>query len=77
MMDFSRAIKILSTTFFGGEVKPLAACRKILLRVEEPHGVRDISPAEFTAISCQVFFLFRYKVSLLVFAREIWWMDQQ
>jgi hypothetical protein len=31
-----RAIKIRSTTSFGGEVKPSARCRKILRHVKEP-----------------------------------------
>jgi hypothetical protein len=32
-----RAIKIRSTTSFGGEVKQSAPCRKILLRVKDPY----------------------------------------
>jgi hypothetical protein len=35
-------IKISSTTSFGGEVKPLAQCRKILQHVKYPCGVRQI-----------------------------------
>jgi hypothetical protein len=33
---FLRAVKICSMPSFGGEVKLLAPCRKILLRVEKP-----------------------------------------
>jgi hypothetical protein len=32
---FLRAIKIRSTTFFGGEVKPLVPCRKVFRYVKE------------------------------------------
>jgi hypothetical protein len=35
-MDFLRAIKILSTTSFGWEVKPEVPCRKILPHVKDP-----------------------------------------
>jgi hypothetical protein len=48
-----RAIKICSTTRFGGEIKPSAPSRKILLYVKEPHGVRKRylqSQQKFTAI---------------------------
>jgi hypothetical protein len=41
---FVRAIKIRSTTFFGGEVKPSAPCRKILQHIKEPYSIkRDTS----------------------------------
>jgi hypothetical protein len=36
---FLRTIKIRSTPSFGGEVKPLAPCRKILRHVVEPFEV--------------------------------------
>jgi hypothetical protein len=36
---FLRAIKILSTPSFGGKVKPLAPCRKILRHVKVPFEV--------------------------------------
>jgi hypothetical protein len=36
---FLRAIKIRSTTAFGGEVKPSAPCCKILRHVKDPCGV--------------------------------------
>jgi hypothetical protein len=32
-------VQIHNTTFFGGEVKPLAPCLKILLHVKDPCGV--------------------------------------
>jgi hypothetical protein len=32
---FLRAIKLRSTTYFGGKVKPSAPCRKILRHVKE------------------------------------------
>jgi hypothetical protein len=34
---FFRVIKICSMTSFGGEVKPLVPCHKILQRVKEPY----------------------------------------
>jgi hypothetical protein len=37
---FLRAIKILSTPSFGGEVKPSAPCRNILRNVETHFEVR-------------------------------------
>jgi hypothetical protein len=36
---FLRAIKIRSTSSFGGEVKPEAPCRKILRNVKKPFQV--------------------------------------
>jgi hypothetical protein len=39
---FSRAIKIRSTTSFGGEVKPLAPWRKILRHVKDTNSMKDI-----------------------------------
>jgi hypothetical protein len=35
----SRVIKICRTTFFGGEVKPPAPCRKIFQHVQNPFKV--------------------------------------
>jgi hypothetical protein len=34
--EFLRVTKIHSTPSFGGEVKPLALCRKILWHIEDP-----------------------------------------
>jgi hypothetical protein len=34
-------IKIRSTTFFGGEVKPSVPCRKILRNVKDPYSVKE------------------------------------
>jgi hypothetical protein len=42
-------------TSFGGEVKSLAPCSKILQHVKNPCGVRDISPAKLRDIYVQVF----------------------
>jgi hypothetical protein len=64
--EFLMAIKIRSTTPFGGEVKPLVPCHKILCHVKTPTGMkRGTSYAKFTAI---------FAMSLLITAREIWWM---
>jgi hypothetical protein len=42
--EYLRAIKIRSTTFFGGEVKPSVPCRKILRHVKDPYDYgRDTS----------------------------------
>jgi hypothetical protein len=50
---FLRAIKICSTTSFGGEVKPLVLCCEILQHVKELYRFEgDISYATFMAISC-------------------------
>jgi hypothetical protein len=38
----SRAMKICSTTSFGGEVKPAEPC-KILRHVKDPYGMADTS----------------------------------
>jgi hypothetical protein len=38
----SRAIKIRSTTSFGGEVKPMFPCRKILRHVKYPYSMKEI-----------------------------------
>jgi hypothetical protein len=58
------AIKIRSTTSFGGEVKPSAPCRKILRQVKERYGykrdfvgkihlpfLRHVSPASLIHVS--------------------------
>jgi hypothetical protein len=39
---FLRAIKICSMTSFGGEVKPLAPCHKILWHVKNHMNVKEI-----------------------------------
>jgi hypothetical protein len=52
---FLRAIKTLSTTSFGGEVKPSVPCCEILQHVKELYRFEgDISYAKFMTISCQV-----------------------
>jgi hypothetical protein len=49
---FLMAIKIRSTTSFGGEVKPSAHVRFYGM-LKNPTGMKDTSEAKFTAISCQ------------------------
>jgi hypothetical protein len=39
IVDFLRAIRIRSTTFFRRKIKPSASCRKILRLVESICGV--------------------------------------
>jgi hypothetical protein len=39
---FLRAIKIHSTTSFGGEVKPAVQRRKILRHVKYPYSIREV-----------------------------------
>jgi hypothetical protein len=52
---FLRAINILSTTSFGGEVKPSAPCRKFLRHVKELRVVRQrFYVAKFKDISRQL-----------------------
>jgi hypothetical protein len=67
---FSRAIKVRSTTSFGGKVKPSVPCRKILWNVKEPY--RQNSRPFLAKL-----LLLRYLVPLLVTVRELWWMNQE
>jgi hypothetical protein len=72
---FLKAIKIFSTTSIGGEVKPLAQCREILLHVKDSlrYG-RDTDSQKSAAISRPVL-----PASLLGvccnLSREILWMN--
>jgi hypothetical protein len=55
------AIKIRSTTPFGGEVEPSVPCRKILRNVKEPYQYeRDTSWAKFSGHIFAKFLLLRY-----------------
>jgi hypothetical protein len=39
---FLMAIKIHSTTFFKGDVKPMVPCHKILWHIKNPYSMREI-----------------------------------
>jgi hypothetical protein len=56
---FLRAIKIRSTTSFGGEVKPSVPCRKILRHVKHPCSMKEIlrkqNSRAFIAVSLSCF----------------------
>jgi hypothetical protein len=39
---FLSAIKICSMTYFGGEVKPVVPCQKILQHVKDPYSMKEI-----------------------------------
>jgi hypothetical protein len=72
---FLMAIKIRSTTFFGGEVKPFVPCRKTLrhLKIHAKYD-RDTSSTKFEAVSEQD------PASLLSVSaatRELWWINQE
>jgi hypothetical protein len=57
---FLGAIKIRSTTFFGGKVKPSAPCQKILRRVKESCGVRKIFRRQNSPPFLSKYILIRY-----------------
>jgi hypothetical protein len=69
--------KIRSTPSFGGKVKPSITWLKILSHVKDYWGVWDTSSAKLTDMSRQVFSLLRYHVSLMLFARGLWWINQE
>jgi hypothetical protein len=71
-----RVIKIHSTHSFGGQVKPLAPCRKISWHVKELYKHEEILHRQNSS------FPFPYPPALLLndsasrIARELWWMNQ-
>jgi hypothetical protein len=73
MFDFLRAINIIKTTSFGGEVKPSVPCRKILRYAKKnPREYeRDISSKKFTAISNQVYPDLLLGVSAFICQRDL------
>jgi hypothetical protein len=75
-MDSYKAIKIRSMSSFGGKVKPLCPCCKILRYGKEPFEIkRDISLAKFISFAvCPVFLL---DASAGRNAREVWWTNQE
>jgi hypothetical protein len=69
--------KIRRMTSFGGEIKPSAPCRKILQHVTDPCGVWQIYLASIINENFSPrFYLLHYKAFLLVFSRELWWINQ-
>jgi hypothetical protein len=57
---FLMAIKILSTTSFGGELKAAVPCRKILRRVNYPYSMKEILVGKINGNFSPSFFLLRY-----------------
>jgi hypothetical protein len=66
------AVKILSTTFFGREVKPLVSYRKIYDMLKNPAEYdRDTSPAKLTDISRQISLCFATRCVCWYFPRAL------
>jgi hypothetical protein len=76
-MDLIRAIKICTMTSFGGEVKPSVPCHKILRHVKEPYKYKKIYFVGKIHSHLAKFLLLCYCVSLLVIAKELWWINQE
>jgi hypothetical protein len=75
---FLRVIKIHSPTSYRGEVKLLAPCRKFLWHVKEPCEVwKRYFISNIHGHLLLKFLLLSYQVSLLVIARELWWVNQE
>jgi hypothetical protein len=68
-----RAIRIRTTTFFGGEEKSKGKCHNFygMLQISVEYD-RDTTPPKITDS-----FPLRYQVSLLVFATGLWKMNQE
>jgi hypothetical protein len=72
-----RAINIRSMTSFRQEVSLRFHVVRFYGILKNPAEYeKDISSAKFTAISRQVLLL-RYLASLMVTARELWWMNRE
>jgi hypothetical protein len=69
-------IKILSTTSFGVDAKPSVPCCKILRYVKYPYSMKVILLRQNLRTFLAMLFLLRYYVSLLICARELWWMNK-
>jgi hypothetical protein len=52
---FLKSIKIRSKSSFGGEVKLVVPCRKILRHVKDPYGMKEILVSKIQDISHEVF----------------------
>jgi hypothetical protein len=75
---FLMAIKIRSTAFFVGEGKEVASCRKILRHVKYPCWVwQKYLAGKVNECYSPIVSPFRYYVSLLKYARDIWWLNQE
>jgi hypothetical protein len=73
-----RTIKIRSTTSLRVVVMPSVPCHKVLWHVKDPYSVKEVLNLweKFTDLSCK-FLLLHYQVSLLVTARELWWVNRE
>jgi hypothetical protein len=75
---FLMAIKIRSTTSLGGEVNPSAHVVRFYGMLKKPAKYeRDMYLSKFTVKFSPKFSLLCYKVSVVVTARELWWMSQE
>jgi hypothetical protein len=70
------AINVCSATSFGGEIKPSVPCRQILRHVKDPCSMKDTCRQNSLAFLAKVL-LIRYRISLLVTARGLWWRNQK
>jgi hypothetical protein len=72
-----KAIRIHSINSFGGKIKLSVPCRKISRHVKNPFGMAEILRRKLKGYFSPNFSLLPYEVSLLVFAREFWWMNRE
>jgi hypothetical protein len=73
---FLSAIEIRGTTSLGGEVKQPVPCSKTYSMLKNPYRYENkyfVGKQPFFAN----FILLRYQMTLLVIARELWWMNQK
>jgi hypothetical protein len=74
---FLWAIKIHSTTAFGGEVKLLDSCHKICSMLKNTMRIKEIHHRQNSVgISCQVSPALLLESLLPRIARDLWWMYQ-
>jgi hypothetical protein len=75
--DFLRGIKIDSMPSFGGKVKLSVSCMFLQHVKECCEYERDTCSVNFNGDFFAKFLLLCYMMSLLVIARELWWMNQE
>jgi hypothetical protein len=72
-MEFLRAIKIRSTTFFGAKVKSSVPCRML----KNPRVRKKDFVGKFTGHFFAKFLPLLYQMSLLAVAGQLWWTYQE
>jgi hypothetical protein len=70
-------LSITKTSVGFKGLKPLTPCRKILRSVKDPYSVKEILVGQIQGEFLGQFSLLCYYVSLLVTARELWWVEQE